>query len=450
MTPIEPDIQHLTQELYDIFQLAFDEIFVTDAQGYVIRVNSACQKHYDIDTNELIGKHVRDLEEIGIFYPSATLDVIETKQSVELVQKTSSGRYLHVRARPVFHDNNTLKSVISYSRDLTELMELKQKLEDTEEQLDQYRQELFDSHMELEGLVTKSKKMKDTFKLVQRVAKVDSTVLVLGETGVGKSKIVRIIQMLSERKDNPFHEINCAALPEHLIEAELFGYEGGSFTGAFKAGKKGLLELSHTGTLFLDEVGELSLSAQSKLLHFLQEKKIRPIGGSGAKAIDVRIIAATNQNLEEMVERGGFRRDLYYRLNVVPIHILPLRERREDILPLVEHFLDYFNQRYRQAIKLSPKVLEAFLRYEWKGNVREVENIIERLVVTCDDTITVNDLPFQVNLPGERTLQEILEKVECSVIQDSYEKHRSSYKVAEELGISQSSAIRKIQKYVKE
>ncbi|KZE09718.1 sigma-54 interaction domain-containing protein [Priestia aryabhattai] len=450
MTIHKKQIQQIKDELYDIFESSFDEIFVTDANGYVLVVNSECEKNYALKVEDFIGKHVKELQEMGIFYPSATLKVIESNQAIELVQKTNSGRYLHVRTRPVFTNDGQLKSVISYSRDLTDLMELKRKVEEMEEQLENYKKELNES-VDLEGIVTKSEAMKKVFSTIQRVASVNTTVLLLGETGVGKSRVAKLLHQLSTRKQQPYHELNCAALPEQLIESELFGYEGGTFTGAFREGKKGIIELSNEGTLFLDEIGELSLSAQSKLLHVLQDRTIRPVGSTRAVSIDVRIIAATNQNLEQMVEEGKFRRDLYYRLNVVPITIPPLRERKEDILPLVYQFLHHFNTVYERNVRLSPKALDAFLGQEWKGNVREVENIIERLVVTGEEMITLKDLPFAKEFaidPPVHTLPEMIEHVEKEMVIKAFEQHRSSYKVAEQLGISQSQASRKIRKYV--
>ncbi|MED3883192.1 sigma-54 interaction domain-containing protein [Priestia aryabhattai] len=450
MTIHKKQIQQINDELYDIFESSFDEIFVTDANGYVLVVNSECEKNYALKVEDFIGKHVKELQEMGIFYPSATLKVIESNQAIELVQKTNSGRYLHVRTRPVFTNDGQLKSVISYSRDLTDLMELKRKVEEMEEQLENYKKELNES-VDLEGIVTKSEAMKKVFSTIQRVASVNTTVLLLGETGVGKSRVAKLLHQLSTRKQQPYHELNCAALPEQLIESELFGYEGGTFTGAFREGKKGIIELSNEGTLFLDEIGELSLSAQSKLLHVLQDRTIRPVGSTRAVSIDVRIIAATNQNLEQMVEEGKFRRDLYYRLNVVPITIPPLRERKEDILPLVYQFLHHFNTVYERNVRLSPKALDAFLGQEWKGNVREVENIIERLVVTGEEMITRKDLPFAKEFaidPPVHTLPEMIEHVEKEMVIKAFEQHRSSYKVAEQLGISQSQASRKIRKYV--
>ncbi|KRF57371.1 MULTISPECIES: sigma-54 interaction domain-containing protein [Priestia] len=450
MTIHKKHIQQINDELYDIFESSFDEIFVTDANGYVLVVNSECEKNYALKVEDFIGKHVKELQEMGIFYPSATLKVIESNQAIELVQKTNSGRYLHVRTRPVFTNEGHLKSVISYSRDLTDLMELKRKVEEMEEQLENYKKELNES-VDLEGIVTKSEAMKKVFSTIQRVASVNTTVLLLGETGVGKSRVAKLLHQLSTRKQQPYHELNCAALPEQLIESELFGYEGGTFTGAFREGKKGIIELSNEGTLFLDEIGELSLSAQSKLLHVLQDRTIRPVGSTKAVSIDVRIIAATNQNLEQMVEEGKFRRDLYYRLNVVPITIPPLRERKEDILPLVYQFLHHFNTVYERNVRLSPKALDAFLGQEWKGNVREVENIIERLVVTGEEMITLKDLPFAKEFaidPPVHTLPEMIEHVEKEMVIKAFEQYRSSYKVAEQLGISQSQASRKIRKYV--
>ncbi|KIL75953.1 sigma-54 interaction domain-containing protein [Pseudobacillus badius] len=440
-------------ELFDIFESSFDEILVTDASGIVIRVNATCRKNYERTAGDLVGKHVKDLEKMGIFYPSATLKVIESLQPIELFQTAGTGRYFHVRTRPVFHPDGSLKSVISYSRDLTELMQLRNKIEEMEDELATYKKELKEP-LEFDGLISKSEQMEKIMLLVRKIAKVNSTVLLLGETGVGKSKIVRLIHQLSNRRDQPLNEINCAALPEQLIESELFGYEGGTFTGAFREGKKGLIELSNHGTLFLDEVGELPLAAQGKLLHVLQEKQIRPVGGRQPISLDIRIIAATNKDLKNMVGRGSFRRDLYYRLNVVPIHIPPLRERKEDIAPLTYHFLDYFNHLYGSNVRFSPKVLQAFLSFEWKGNIRELENMVERLVVTGDEVVTLNDLPpdmFEQEISeAGMTLPEVIEEVERKMIVQAYNKDKSTYKVAKSLGISQSSAARKVRKYIGE
>ncbi|MDZ3956098.1 sigma 54-interacting transcriptional regulator [Bacillus thuringiensis] len=445
--------ERVLMDLKDVFEYAFDEIFVTDEQGIVVRVNSTCERHYQLAAEELVGKHVKELQKDGIFYPSATLEVIEKKRPIELVQTTKSGEYLHVRTRPVFDDEGNLRRVISYSWDLTELYQLRQKVEEMDNQLKTYKKELRETY-EHEGLIFKSLAMQKIVDTIKKVSVVDSTVLVLGETGVGKSRLVRHLHEVSHRKNESFYEINCAALPTNLIESELFGYSGGSFTGANREGKKGLLESAHKGTLFLDEIGEMPLEIQAKLLQVLQEKTFRPIGGRELKKVDVRIVAATNRDLSEMVKQGTFRKDLYYRLNVIPIAIPPLRERTEDILPLIYHYLQHFNKKYGRDVKLAPSTLQMFVGYPWEGNNREIENVIERIVITVDDVVTVEDLPLSmqevaVEQSGQ-SLYKMLEEVERNIILKAYKTYGSSYKVAEFLQISQSAATRKIKKFIEE
>ncbi|MBJ8007121.1 MULTISPECIES: sigma 54-interacting transcriptional regulator [Bacillus cereus group] len=445
--------ERMLMDLQDVFEYAFDEIFVTDDKGIVVRVNSMCERHYQLSAKELVGKHVQELQKEGIFYPSATLEVIEKKRPVELVQTTKSGEYLHVRTRPVFDDEGNLRRVISYSRDLTELYQLRQKVEEMDNQLKTYKKELRETY-EHEGLIFKSIAMQKIIETIKKVSVVDSTVLVLGETGVGKSRLVRHLHEVSHRKNESFYEINCAALPTNLIESELFGYSGGSFTGANREGKKGLLESAHKGTLFLDEIGEMPLEIQAKLLQVLQEKTFRPIGGRELKKVDVRIVAATNRDLSMMVKQGTFRKDLYYRLNVIPISIPPLRDRTEDILPLIYHYLQHFNKKYGRDVKLAPSTLQMFVGYPWEGNNREIENVIERIVITADDFITVEDLPLSmqettVEQSGQ-SLYRMLEEVERNIILKAYKTYGSSYKVAEFLQISQSAATRKIKKFIEE
>lgn len=445
--------ERVLMDLKDVFEYAFDEIFVTDEQGIVVRVNSTCERHYQLAAEELVGKHVKELQKDGIFYPSATLEVIEKKRPIELVQTTKSGEYLHVRTRPVFDDEGNLRRVISYSRDLTELYQLRQKVEEMDNQLKTYKKELRETYGH-GGLIFKSLAMQKIVDTIKKVSVVDSTVLVLGETGVGKSRLVRHLHEVSHRKHESFYEINCAALPTNLIESELFGYSGGSFTGANREGKKGLLESAHKGTLFLDEIGEMPLEIQAKLLQVLQEKTFRPIGGRELKKVDVRIVAATNRDLSEMVKQGTFRKDLYYRLNVIPIAIPPLRERTEDILPLIYHYLQHFNKKYGRDVKLAPSTLQMFVGYPWEGNNREIENVIERIVITVDDVVTVEDLPLSmqeaaVEQSGQ-SLYKMLEEVERNIILKAYKTYGSSYKVAEFLQISQSAATRKIKKFIEE
>ncbi|NPA48584.1 MAG: sigma-54-dependent Fis family transcriptional regulator [Thermodesulfobacteria bacterium] len=243
-------------------------------------------------------------------------------------------------------------------------------------------------------IIAQSSYMKEILHLAAKVAKTDATVLILGESGTGKEILANLIYQLSPRKDKPFLKVNCAAIPEGLLESELFGYEKGAFTGADKA-KPGLFELAHQGTLFLDEIGDLPLPLQAKLLRVLQDGTIRRVGGLKEMQIDVRIIAATNKDLEEMVKEGSFREDLFWRLNVFTLRIPPLRERKEDILPLAEAFLKKFAQKHGKEIRgFSREALEALFSYHFPGNVRELENIIERAVILAEnEIITKEDLP---------------------------------------------------------
>jgi len=302
--------------------------------------------------------------------------------------------------------------------------------------------------------------MERVYQLAARVAAVDSTVLVTGESGVGKQVVAETIHRMSKRSDGPFVTVCCGAIPENLLESELFGYEAGAFTGALREGKPGTIEVSHGGTLFLDEIGDLPLSLQVKLLHFLQNKQIVRVGGTKSRSVDTRVVAATNLDLRSMVDKREFREDLYYRLNVVPIIIPPLRDRREDIPILVSHFLSRYNERYGLDKRISPDTLNLLVEYDWPGNVRELENMVERLVVTVEDPVITplhvpkgilrgssSDRP--VTVAGVMPLKEAIEEVECQLIEKAYSRFGNTYKMAEALGVNQSTIVRKMHKYVK-
>jgi transcriptional regulator with PAS, ATPase and Fis domain len=293
------------------------------------------------------------------------------------------------------------------------------------------------------------------------VAGVDSTVLLLGESGVGKEVVAKLLHRLSKRSTKPLVAINCSAIPENLIESELFGYETGAFTGAQKRGKQGLIEFANEGTLFLDEIGELPLSLQVKLLRVLQDKKLMRLGGITEIDVNVRIVAATNRDLYKMVIDKQFRADLYYRLNVIPIEIPPLRKRKSDILPLCHHFIDVYNHKYGINKELSLSTGQALENYDWPGNVRELENLIERLVVTTNhNIIDFEDLPqflvhndsdinSKIKIDEIMHLREAQELTEKLLIEKAYENYKNTYEMAEALGVNQSTVVRKINKYIK-
>lgn len=312
------------------------------------------------------------------------------------------------------------------------------------------------------SFISRSSKMKEVLEIVRKISYVDSIVLLLGKSGTGKSMIAKMIHKYSSRSDKNFLSVNCGAIPEPLMEAELFGYTHGSFTGGQKGGKKGIFEMANEGTLFLDEVGEIPLNLQVKLLEVLQENCIRPVGGTKQIPVDVRIIAATNQNLRELVEKKKFREDLYYRLNVVPIEIPPLCERKEDIEYLSRLFLEKLISKYAMFKRINFEVLEVFREYEWPGNVRELENIIERLFITTEQNeIQLQHLPAyfchakdknRIN-SGEipiMPLKEAKRMVEKQLITKAYDLYKSTYKVAELLQTNQSTIARKIIEYRKE
>lgn len=447
------ELQRLNGELENIFEYSFDGILLTDAEANILNLNDASASFLGLSRKKALTKNIKKLEEEGLFSPAAVVRVIEQGHPIELIQKGINNSYVYARAKPIYDDQGNMIRVISFTRDLTEIMALRKLLEEMEDELNKYKRSLY-NESSIEGIISRSEEMKNTLYQVRKIATINSDVLLLGETGVGKSEIAKVIHQLSDRKQQPFYVINCATLPESLIEIELFGYTGGMFTGGNPGGKKGIFEIANGGTLFLDEIGELPIHLQARLLHVLQEKQLRPVGTLKQLDIDVRVISATNQDLRRSVEEGKFRRDLYHRLNIFPITIPPLKERKEDIMGLSHHFLAQHNKTYNKQVRLSPKVLEAFLSYKWEGNVRELRNLIERLVVIIDDSVVkMQDLPdymrTTVHPKKDMTLPEILSQVEKNIITDMYEEEGSSYKVAERLGISQTAASRKIKKYIK-
>ena len=308
-------------------------------------------------------------------------------------------------------------------------------------------------------IVTCNGKMLNILALAKLVAMVNSTVLINGETGTGKEVIARYIYSSGPRAAKPFIKVNCGAISPNLVESELFGYEPGSFTGAKREGKIGLVEAANGGTLFLDEISELPLNQQVKLLQVLQERSMTRVGGTKDIKLDIRIIAATNKDLEEQVKKGEFREDLYYRLNVVPIKIPPLRERAEDIPLLIKHFLNMYNSENDRDKEFTKEAFSLMCRYSWPGNVRELVNTVERLTITTQDTlIDVEDLPDKIKGNDDDAsgmiqitkivkLNEAVEDIERKLIKMAVEKYGSGKKAAELLGVNQSTISRKMSQY---
>jgi len=454
-------MKELNRELEAIFNSSYDEIYVTDGEGKTLKVNKACERFYGLKAEDIVGKNVSELEKQGLFSPAITPLVLKEKKRITSVQTTKSGQKLVVTANPVFDENGNIIRVVINSRDITELNNLRQRLEDTEKLMETYQQEitkLRKERLQSAEIVYQSTAMKHVVELVEKVAGVDSTVLIQGESGVGKGVIASKIHKLSKRKDGPFITINCGAIPDNLLESELFGYEGGAFTGAKKEGKKGLIELANGGTIFFDEISELPLNLQVKLLYVIQEKKLIRVGSSSYINVDIRIIAATNRDLQQLVKEKKFREDLFYRLNVVPIIIPPLKHRKEDIPILLDYYLKFFSEKYGLQKKLTPDAIEILCSYNWPGNVRELENLIERLIVTIEAfeilPVHLPEYIFHHDKDAENVfvleicpLKKATEEVERQLIKKAFARYKNTYRMAEILGVNQSTVVRKMHQY---
>ncbi|WP_168198331.1 sigma-54 interaction domain-containing protein [Crassaminicella thermophila] len=443
------------EEFRTILDSAQDAIFIDDMFGNTEWVNKACEDLYQIRKEDIIGKNIDFLEKQGIFSPSVAKLVFQKKQEVSILHSNKQGKQLLTTGTPIFDNKGKIKKVISTSRDITELIHLRNQLEDIQNELIELKEK---EQENLGDLIVKSHKMREVIQLAKRLAQIDSTVLITGESGVGKGVISKYIHELGNRSDKPFVKVNCGAIPEALLESELFGYEHGAFTGSKRQGKIGLFELANNGTIFLDEIGELPLHLQVKILQVIQDKTIQRVGGVKTIPIDVRIITATNKNLREMVEKKQFRKDLFYRLNVVPIHIPPLSERKEDIFPLVRHFLRKYNEKFNEKKRIDPNAMAYLIKYSWPGNVRELENIIERLVITTKGTtILPQNLPnyivhseensCDVKIPSMMNLKKALEEVERQIIHNAVIKYKTTRNIAKALGVSQPTIVRKMSKY---
>ncbi|HWV63330.1 MAG TPA: sigma 54-interacting transcriptional regulator, partial [Oxalicibacterium sp.] len=389
----DPQMRHIEQmyrDFREIYRHSFDGIFITDGDGMTLLVNEGCERNYGVSADELIGKHVSEFQKSGLINPVIALRVIETRERISAVQETRVGKTIMVTGIPLLDEQGAVRKVIINSRDMTELNQLQEELARAQEKLHRVEMEVSQLRMgmpAIEGMSMRSHVMQQITMLALKVAKVDATVLITGESGVGKEVLTHLIHREGTRGNGPFVKINCGAIPRDLLESELFGYEAGAFTGAQRQGKIGLIEVADRGTLFLDEIGELPLDLQVKLLQVLQDRAFVRVGGTRPIAVDVRVVAATNRDLQAMVDARQFRADLFYRLSVVPIHIPPLRERREDILPLVHQFLEEINRQYALEKRFSEQVLAALFDYDWPGNARELRNMVERLIVTTPDAL---------------------------------------------------------------
>lgn len=449
----------LLKEVTIFVESSHDGFLVTDSKGTVIRVNVAWEKVFGVDRKNVIGKNVEELIAEGIYSESAALQVVKTKNVATVIIKKDKKRII-ATGTPVFDGNGVFSSVVVNVRDITELNNLQNRLEQQRLVAEGYVRELaFMKNQNGMPIVAHSKEMQNIIDTIKSLSRVNSTVLVTGESGTGKEVIVNQIYQTSNRSDKPFIKINCGAIPAALFESELFGYEEGAFTGAKRQGKAGFFELANEGTLFLDEIGELDLALQVKLLRVIQEGEVTRIGGTKTIHVDVRIIAATNKDLWKQVQEGSFRQDLFYRLNVINIEVPPLRKRRDDIIPLAVLFLENFNKKYEKKKEISAELGKVFLEMEWPGNIRELENLIESMVVLTQDTwmepkdlpvryrkYTVPDAEARVVVTGILPLKEAMLQTERMLLDNAKEKYTTTRAMAKALAVNQSTISRKMEK----
>lgn len=436
--------------LLSIIDAMYDEVIIVDNNYNIVYTNKACARHYGYSADDMIGRSFLDLIDAGWWEPSILPVVYKNKKAMAIKQKTYLGTELLTIAVPLFNERNEIEYVVMNVRDNIN-------------EIDLYNPHYISENHKIDAKlepIFKSDKMRAVYNLAERVGRIDTTCILTGESGTGKTMLAKYMQATGPRSNNPFINLNCASLPAELLESELFGYTKGAFTGANCTGKKGLLETADTGTLLLDEISELSLSAQAKLLHVFQEKEFFPIGSTSPVKVDIKVIAATNRNLKSLVEAGQFREDLYYRLNIIEIYIPPLRKRKEDIPLLIHHFLGEACAKYSLYRQISDSALQILTNFEWKGNVRELQHTIERLVITSDNiTIDVGQLPRSVfgiedtSLPfladeNNSSFDDKLDAYTAHLVRDAYTKCGSSRKVAQLLNISQTKANHLIQKYV--
>jgi PAS domain S-box-containing protein len=454
---LKPELERIlgmgkaVQYLWTVLDSFCDGVVVVDNNMQMVYYNRAFALISGLENEPTYGSNTNDMVEDGKFNFSVSKAVMKQKSTVSMVQVYQNGKKCLVTGNPVFDDNGNIKFVVNNVRKFDIMHKFNEKIRAGIKDINSETLEEQET-----DFIFESQPMQEVYEMAMNVAKVDSPVLLVGESGVGKEIIANIMHEYNEERSKyACIKINCAAIPKDLLESELFGYEEGAFTGALKKGKPGVFELANNGTLFLDEIGDLSMDLQVKLLRVLNDQQITRLGGIKTVRTNARIVTATNKDLVQMVEEGLFRTDLYYRLSVIPIYIPPLREREEDIEPLINHFLKMFNGQHGFDKKLSPELIEALQQYDWPGNVRELSNLIERLVVTVNnDYITKEDLPEEYCKPREDTillknqsLNDVVEDFEARYLKEAFDIYGSSYKVAEELNISQTTAFRKAKKY---
>lgn len=453
----------LAKHFESILDALPDGVFISDASGVALRVNRMYEQLTGLKQDYVQGKQVRTLVEEGVFDRVLNPEIVRTGKPATHVQQLQNGKRLVLSGFPVFDEAGNLRLVVTFVRDITMITRINEQMEEQRHLIDQFHKQmayLANEQNRALAPVFESHAMREVVTMLETVAPTDASILILGETGVGKDVFARLTHARSARKDKIFLKVDCGGISETLTESEMFGYMPGAFTGASSKGKAGFFELAEGGTVFLDEIGELPLSMQTRLLRVLQDREIMRVGATRPTKVDVRVIAATNKNLAECVEAGTFRRDLYYRLNVAEVTIPALRDRAEDIRPLVEHFLRHYSTKYHKSLAMMEVVHGILSGYQWPGNVRELQNMVHGLVITHKGPlISPRDLPSHIVednareqsyadliLGGGRPLKSIVAEMERDLLRQAIEFHGSVQKVAEVFQVDRSTIFRKIQK----
>ncbi len=454
----------LNKELEAIFQASADGIVVYDGDGRVRSINEVAAFYDGVEAEEVIGMHYSEMIKAGILDRSVVPEVMKAKKKVSaLVKVRRTNKTLLVTGAPAVDDAGNISLIVVSFHDMTQLNNILEQLEQSRMVADKYEEELAElslSELDKHKMVMESESMRQVAQMAIKLAKMEaSDILISGESGTGKGLLAKFMHKSSKRAKKPLIQINCAAVPENLLEAELFGYEKGAFTGANDRGKAGLFELAHEGTLFLDEIGDMPLSIQAKLLKYLDDHEVMRLGSVKSKIIDCTIIAATNQDLADLVKQKKFREDLLYRLNIFPVEIPPLRERPEDIFELTRYFLKKYNTQYGVKRKITTDGMEKMQSYPFRGNVRELKNIIKKAVVLSEqqkiDPIVIKSLQMPEEkaekiVPekkGKRKLADEILRLEKQLIKNAMKSCRNLREISHELGISEPTAFRKMKKH---
>ncbi|MCA1032451.1 sigma 54-interacting transcriptional regulator [Bacillus timonensis] len=447
-------ISYQHEILESIIDSAYEWIVVVNVEGLIIYINKNYCEFLQLERDKVIGKHVTEVIE------NTRMHIVAQSGQEEIADlQYIKGNYMIANRIPIFSNGHLMGALGTVMfRDTKEWNKMNSHIKSLMPQIQTYIQDWKENNgakYTLSDIQSKSEKIGELKEKVKNIASGDISVLIRGESGTGKELFAHSIHQLSSRSHEPFIKINCGAIPEHLLESELFGYEEGAFTGAKRGGKKGKFLLANRGTIFLDEIGDMPLNMQVKLLRVLQEKEVEPVGAVKPVSVDVRIIAATNRPLEKMVEEKRFREDLFYRINVIPFNIPPLRERPEDIKPLTNYFIEKITTRSGKRIRtIEEEVMNIFYCHAWPGNLRELENVIEAAIhLTNGEKITKEALPdYLIGDPklliGQKSLKEILEDTEKRVLEKTLQQYSNDkLEAAKALGISKSSMYEKVKKY---